>query len=213
MGSKANGSLMRASPLGIWGWRLAPDALACLAQREAALSHPNPCCTHAAACYVAAISHLLGSPGDRSGACDQVWQWADVHATGEVTGWLHDAAANVDVPYEPQIGFVKIAFTHAFRHLLLGTSYVDAIRETLLGGGDTDTNACIVGGLLGAACGVESIPEEMRSAVLNCNTEVGHSRPAFLHARRAPKSVDELLLHAARVEQKDGHERTIREMS
>jgi hypothetical protein len=44
---------------------------------------------------------------------------------------------NENFPYSPNIGWAKIAFIHAFRHLLLGTSYVDAIRETLNGGGDT----------------------------------------------------------------------------
>jgi len=44
---------------------------------------------------------------------------------------------------------VKYGFVHAFRHLRLGTPYVAAITETLLGGGDTDTNACIMGGLSG----------------------------------------------------------------
>ena len=75
-------------------------------------------------------------------------------------------------------------------HLLLGSDYETAIAETLLGGGDTDTNACIVGGLIGAAVGVDGIPENMRHAVLNCDTTMGqHPRPAFLH----PRQVDELI--------------------
>lgn len=74
--------------------------------------------------------------------------------------------------------------------MLLGSDYETAIAKTLLGGGNTDTNACIVGGLIGAAMCAESIPENMRHQVLNCDTSLGkHPRPAFLH----PKQVDELI--------------------
>src|SRR6185437_12253496 len=76
----------------------------------------------------------------------------------------------------------QVAFVHAFRHLLLGTGYLPAATETLKGGGDTDTNACIVGGLIGAACGVQGIPEHMRQAVLHCYITKGgqSSRPPRL---------------------------------
>jgi len=55
---------------------------------------------------------------------------------------------------------VKIAFTLAFRELVHPTgdgSWKDAIEATLLKGGDTDTNACIVGGLVGASVGMSKL--------------------------------------------------------
>ena len=36
----------------------------------------------------------------------------------------------------------------------------------LLEGGDTDTNACIVGGMIGAAVGLSNIPSTMKDPVL-----------------------------------------------
>lgn len=195
--SKANGSLMRATPLGIWGHNLKIHDLALLAREDSALSHPNKSCRDAVACYAIAIAHLLSHPGEREAAFVQTKEWADAHAVGEVCEWLDDAERNVNVPYHPQIGFIKIAFTHAFRHLLLGTEYVEALRETLAGGGDTDTNACIVGGLIGAACGALAIPDAMKSAVLNCDTAKGiHPRPDFLSAHHIPKLVEDLLANA-----------------
>ena len=80
------------------------------------------------------------------------------------------------------------------RHLLLGSDYESAIAETLEGGGDTDTNACIVGGLIGAAVGVDEIPQKIRDAVLNCNTSLGkHPRPDFLHPRQVKELIPQLL--------------------
>ena len=195
MTSKANGSLMRAAPLGIWGHRIDNDTqLADYARQDSMLSHPNESCWQAVACYTIAIASLMRHPGDRAVACDRACAWAKDHANEEVRSWLHDAANNLDVPYHPHIGFAKIAFTHAFRHLYCGTSYRDALAETLRGGGDTDTNACIVGGLIGAACGASAIPETMQQAVLNCDTQQGqHPRPEFLHSQTAHTLARQLL--------------------
>ncbi|MEN8215805.1 MAG: ADP-ribosylglycohydrolase family protein [Pseudomonadota bacterium] len=193
LNSKANGSLMRCSPLGIWGSRLDDNELAQCAIKDSSLSHSNESCCHAVACYVIAIASLIENQGDRAMAFKRAVAWADNHACAEVRSWLMDAKNNVEVSYFPQAGFVKIAFVHAFRHLLLGTRYSDAIFETLSGGGDTDTNACIVGGLIGAACGSSSIPEQMKQAVLNCDTQLGEYRPPFLHTTQLPDLTKRLL--------------------
>jgi ADP-ribosylglycohydrolase len=39
--------------------------------------------------------------------------------------------------------------------------YYKALKETIRLGGDTDTNACIVGGLIGALVGLHRIPYYM----------------------------------------------------
>jgi ADP-ribosylglycohydrolase len=80
-----------------------------------------------------------------------------------------------------------------FQHLLRGSGYEETIRATLAQGGDTDTNACIAGALVGAAEGASSIPETMKAAVLDCDTRKGRSRPEFLHGRRVPELVTGLL--------------------
>ena len=194
MGSKANGSLMRISPLGVWGYKYKDEELANFARLDSGLSHPNPSCGDAVACYTIAIASLMREKGDRETAFARAKNWAVANANGEVGSWLEDGENNLDIPYSPHIGFVKIAFTHAFRHLLLGSDWVTAIRETLLGGGDTDTNACIVGGLVGAAVGAEGIPKEMKNKVLNCNLGLGKNpRPGFLHPSQIVGFVEKLV--------------------
>ena len=189
-GSKANGSLMRVSPLGVFGRSCRTDELARFAQAEAALSHPNETCLHAASCYVIAIASLMNHPGDRRKASGQTRSWAEKHANDEVNQWLADARSGRQIPCHPHAGFVRIPFTLAFRHLEAGSNYIEALRQTLAGGGDTDTNACIVGGLVGAACGASAIPEEMKTAVLDCDTKAGaHRRPDFLHPKQIPELV------------------------
>lgn len=70
--------------------------------------------------------------------------------------------------------------SHAFHHLRVGSGYEEALRQVLSGGGDTDTNACIAGGLTGARCRVHKIPPQMVQAVLECDTRRGRQRPAWL---------------------------------
>ena len=55
------------------------------------------------------------------------------------------------------VGHVKHAVVLAFGFLKKRTDYKTAIEETLIRGGDTDTNAKIVGNLIGALHGVEDM--------------------------------------------------------
>ena len=116
--------------------------------------------------------------------------WASKHAGKDVREWLKAAEEGARVPFSPNIGWVKIAFVHAFHHLLKGSSYLDALKAVLGGGGDTgaaraypvrethsrlpDTNGCIVGGLIGAAVGVLEIPKGADSLIPHCESPIPH---------------------------------------
>lgn len=184
-GSKANGSLMRCVPIGVWGWGLDDDALVACAREDSSLTHPNAACGDAVAAYVLAIGHLVRSPGDREGAWSRAREWAARGACDEVRGWLDAVERDEAIDYARQIGFVKHGFMAAFRQLRRGVGWEVAVRETLLGGGDTDTNACIVGGMVGAAGGADATPVLARGTVLDCDTLAGRERPEWLHPRVA----------------------------
>jgi fructose-1,6-bisphosphatase/inositol monophosphatase family enzyme len=51
-GSQANGSLMRASPLGVLAHRRSPQEAAEMARRDSALTHPHPVCGDSVAAFV-----------------------------------------------------------------------------------------------------------------------------------------------------------------
>jgi ADP-ribosylglycohydrolase len=106
---------------------------------------------------------------------------------------MWDASKGKIEKADTQIGFIRHGFVRAFYFLISGSSYEDAIRETLLAGGDTDTNAAIVGGLIGAAVGVEGIPLRMREAVMTCDTSKGRPRPEWLHPRNLYALANELV--------------------
>ena len=45
------------------------------------------------------------------------------------------------------------------------------MRQTIMQGGDTDTNACIVGGMIGAYLGASKLPQSMVSKTLSFDCE------------------------------------------
>jgi hypothetical protein len=72
------------------------------------------------------------------------------------------------------------------------------LREVISLGGDTDTNACIVGGLLGAIVGESNIPEEMKKKVkkFDCTDDAtgGQTRSEFLSVKKVGKNkIEELI--------------------
>ena len=185
--SKANGALMRSSPLGIWSVRLDENEAVEAARSDAGLTHPNPACQWANAAYVCALRHLVLFPGDARGAYQAALRALAQDQTAsagsqEVRSWLEDAQAARLPAFHPMAGFVRIGFTHAFFHLLEESSFEHALRTTLAGGGDTDTNACIVGALAGALHGIDGIPSSLVDGVLHCDTRLGHARPDWLQA-------------------------------
>ncbi|CAN1541805.1 ADP-ribosylation/Crystallin J1 [Burkholderiaceae bacterium] len=63
----------------------------------------------------------------------------------------------------------------------------------MVDGGDMDTNACIVGGLVGALHGVSSIPNVIKQALLTCDTQVGRPRPEVYSTRELGRLVADLI--------------------
>lgn len=166
--TEANGSLMRSSPLGVFGARLPREALAALARRDSQLSHPSPVCQAACAVYVTTIADALTSGLSGAQLYDRALTFAQAHAP-EVLDTLEDAADGLPVSDdEHNQGWVRIALQHAFFHLKHATDFEAALVQTVVKGGDTDTNGCITGALLGAALGVEAIPARWRKTVADC---------------------------------------------
>jgi ADP-ribosyl-[dinitrogen reductase] hydrolase len=177
--SQANGSLMRASPLGVYAHALAPELAAELARQDSSLTHPNPVCGDAAAAFVVAVAHVVREGDGPEGAFQAAEEWARGAGAALLVREALEAAR-----HEPPLcdtrgseGWVKIALQNAFHELLRAPSLEEGVVATVRRGGDTDTNAAIAGALLGAVHGRDSVPAQWRSMVLSC-------RPLPPRARR-----------------------------
>jgi ADP-ribosylglycohydrolase len=171
--SQANGSLMRISPLGIWGWALPAERLAELAEQDSRLSHPHAYCQ--AACVV--FTHAVAR-GIRGASPEEVYENVVEFATSRpplqwAVGVLREAKTTAPREYSAQQGWVRIALQNAFYQLRHSPSVEEGVVETVAKGGDTDTNGAIAAALLGAVHGEDLIPERWRRAVLECRTDRG----------------------------------------
>jgi ADP-ribosyl-[dinitrogen reductase] hydrolase len=173
--SQANGALMRVSPLGMFGHAVEPDVLAEWARRDASLTHPHPFCQDASALFAVAVAYTVRTGDTPRGVFDFASAYAaDAELDPNVGACLRDAGRGENVrDFSSQMGWVKIALTNAFFQLVHATSLEEGVVDTVMRGGDTDTNAAVAGVLLGAAYGEAAVPEQWRSAVMNCRPEAG----------------------------------------
>lgn len=174
--SQANGALMRASPLGIFGATQPKHLVAEWALADAALTHPHPVCLDANRIYVTVLSVAIEGATPRDvydAALSSCREWG-VHEC--VVGALREAASSPPADYTTQQGWVLIALQNAFYQLLNAPTPEEAIIDTVMRGGDTDTNAAIAGALVGAVHGIGRLPTRWVDTVLECKPERGAPR-------------------------------------
>jgi ADP-ribosylglycohydrolase len=155
-----NGSLMRVLPLALW--HQGPDEeLIELAEQQSRVTHGHPRSQMACALYCLwARSLLRGEPASWQQVIDGfrshekrspflrelddcfVREPAEVHGSGYVVDALWSA-----------------------RKACERESYEQVVRSAIALGNDTDTTACIAGGIAGLREGIEGIPEHWRSSL------------------------------------------------
>ncbi len=175
--SQANGALMRISPLGIFGAGIDPNRVAEWAMQDAAITHPNPICRQANALFAMAIAQAIQFECGRGKLYQRIRQWAvDMPAEPALLHSINKAAEEPPADYLRQQGWVLIAFQNALYQLLHAPGLEDGVVDTIMRGGDTDTNAAICGSLLGAVFGREAIPAQWLKSLQNCRPADGHPR-------------------------------------
>jgi ADP-ribosylglycohydrolase len=154
-----NGSLMRVLPLALWHRGPIRDLIDA-AELQSRPTHRHPiamvCC--ALYCVVAQLM-LLGARGD-----DDTWARAEMivgshyrenpvfsEALGQILRSPHRE--------KPVGGGFVVDQIWTCRRLLRCASYEEGMRAAIQMGHDTDTTACIAGGLLGIRDGLEAIPQ------------------------------------------------------
>lgn len=197
--SQANGALMRISPLGIFGVNYDLETVANWAEKDASITHPHRVCKHTNALYTMAISYAIKNGTEPTELYNKIVEWAvernvDESLLNVIKKSKHSPPEN----YMHQAGWVLKTFQNALYQLLHADNLEQGIIDTVMRGGDTDTNACICGALLGAVYGIDSIPEQWLNAILNCkpdfeNPKVKRPRPMPLWPNDALELAEKLI--------------------
>ncbi len=196
--SQANGSLMRASPLGVFGAAHDAGDLAEWARADAALTHPHPVCTGATAVFAATLAYAIGAGGGPGAAYAHAGERAAAVGAPPSVRETLERARRERPAYLANSGWTLVALQNAFYQLLHASSVEEGLVDTVMQGGDTDTNAAIAGALLGAVHGRESIPAPWRDRVLTCRPLAGlkgvrRPRPAVYWPAGALDLAEQLL--------------------
>lgn len=175
--SQANGALMRASALAVWGTltHQSIDTVIQLTKQDARLSHPHLICQEANAVYVFILYHLLHSKSPQE-VLEKTTEYMHQEVTSQsIQKWFHLESLEInDIDCTKQAGHLRWAFIltiYFLRHPEF--SFEDAMEQVLMKGGDTDTNAAIVGAMV--AC-YQPIPLWMLDPVLKYDATEAEGR-------------------------------------
>lgn len=167
--SQSNGALMRISPLGILGAFRDPQDVVRWAEEDAALTHEHPLCGEASGLFARAIAHGIRYGGTGQDLFEHMARWSDEMKLSPGILDLFSAAVREENPLEDtRKGWVLVALRNALWQLYHASSLEEALLDTVMRGGDTDTNGAICGALLGAVYGRCAIPLRWQRRILSC---------------------------------------------
>ncbi len=176
-GSFGNGSAMRVAPLGAYFHEATVDIVISEAERSAEVTHAHPegragAAATAVAAWLAARSRGRPVPPRedlfsvvRSSLDPSLRVTRGIEAASSLSPEtdLEEAARRLGNGSKVTcFDTVPLALWIAFRHL---DDFEAAIRNAVACGGDADTLAAIVGGIVTARLGIGAIPEKWRKAV------------------------------------------------
>ncbi len=201
-GSQANGAMMRISPLGIFGANYSLEQVAEWARQDAILTHIHPVCQQANALFAMAIAHVVRTGCGASDLYQEIVRWAEeMEVDNSLKETVAAAAESPPDDFVDSQGWVLIAFRNALWQLLNAENVEEGIVDSVMRGGDTDTNAAICGALLGAVYGREAIPDRWIETIRGCRPQAGmpgvhKPRPECFWPADALELAEQLIAHA-----------------
>jgi len=186
MTSLSNGCLMRISPIAIAGLATDTKLLLDVVALNCRLTNPNEITVDGVRCYVAALKTLLET-GDAKEAYTAALSCAKTATIGAILKAAQEKPIPVDLDGrsptngdEIAIGYIGVALQGAMFELLHAESFEQGLIRTVERGGDTDTNGCISGALLGAKFGADHIPQQWKQAVVSAKLERHQTFPEVI---------------------------------
>lgn len=174
--SESNGSLMRCVPLAIFGINKTNEQIINMVEMESELSHCNKVVSEISSLYCISIAYILKCKinnlqididyllGNLYNLItkDKIKEWFSLATNEEFNINEYNSIRN-----EGHVKHSFIFFIYFLKYINKYT-YITSMKIVLSCGGDTDTNAKIIGNLFGAYY-TECIPENILNVVLNFN--------------------------------------------
>jgi ADP-ribosyl-[dinitrogen reductase] hydrolase len=159
---ETNLCMLRMIPVAIWGHKLDPVSLHAAVKLVVMLTHSHELVIESCYLYCFAIQQLInGSTTAEAYNSTFVESEARARVSGlsTIKYWIENdieasnEADEMPVPHYRPVSYIKISILWALNYLRNNVTYEVAIKDIISRGGDTRSNAMIVGGLIGAANG------------------------------------------------------------
>ena len=170
---KGNGALMRVLPLALWHFVQGDTDLEKRsrdlvrdAHSQCQITHGHLCNQVCCALYCLAAQGLLEGKEAREAIQEGVCALRSIYREQPEYERELEWSVRPDIPWEGRgTGYVVDCLRSAFMILEQASDYEDAIKRAVLLGNDTDTTACVTGGLAGIRYGLRKIPERWLNAL------------------------------------------------
>ncbi len=149
-----NGSLMRILPIGLIE-SITAEALVERARRASSITHRHPRAQLVCALYCLTVRRLLQGELDRKAALRLAAGELTAHTPSSLGAELNEIFGFSALGGS---GYVVDTLWSAWTAFESASSYEECVRKAVAYGGDTDTTACVAGGLAGVYWGISGIP-------------------------------------------------------
>ncbi len=170
---RTNGSVMRGVPIGIY---YPPEEVRSISLVASKITHYHPVACEASAVFNTTISCMVRGM-EFASAVDRAMESCE---NKEV---FNRIVSPEKYPLNPSMDALDTL--HASLSIALTThSFVDAVKEAVMLGGDTDTIAALAGALKGAEHGRESLPQEWLSKTQGIDEVMAVARALWVMKKR-----------------------------
>lgn len=162
MDAKGNGSLMRVLPLALWH-RGSDEELVQLAQDQSCVTHGAYACQVCCALYCLWARRILQQHPEPYS--DAVLCLRRLYEKDNQYRDCLEEEVQADAVYPVSGTGYVVDSLHSTRWALRQASYEQVVKSAVSLGKDTDTTACIAGGIAGLVYGASSIPQRWMDAL------------------------------------------------
>jgi ADP-ribosyl-[dinitrogen reductase] hydrolase len=160
--ANGNGSLMRVLPLALWH-KGSVEEMVADAQKQSLITHGHLCSQVCCALYCLWARYTLSDSPD-------AWQEAvtslrAIYAEGSKEQEELEWSIRPDDPLEGTGSGYVVDCLRSARWALQAGEYEHVVKAAVSLGNDTDTTACVAGGIAGLRDGINAIPERWRNAL------------------------------------------------
>ena len=162
------------------------------------LMHANETIQQAGYIWVHLLQKVIERKGNETEVFGRIFkECEELDADNQLEEWRQEAKQNNRMPANTNIGWAKIGWSYGMHELWQLSKkkadfnqayFKDIIKEIIGAAGDTDTNAAIVGGLLGALIGFKNLPGEYLEKMLVL--KFPEEEDAFQKAKKRPHSYE-----------------------